>query len=60
MSRTDCLDDVRVLVRYVRYGSHIFQLQDRRKDLYQVLMREGATSPMLDRRDDAVKASVSS
>ena len=43
--------DLEVLRRNQRGGS-VRQLQDRRKDLYQVLMREGAPSPLLERRDE--------
>ncbi len=46
--------DLEILRRSQRAGS-VRQLQDRRKDLYQVLMREGAASPLLDRRDAEVK-----
>ena len=42
--------DLEVLRRNQRAGS-VRQLQDRRKDLYQVLMREGVPSPLLDRRE---------
>ena len=47
--------DLEVLRRNQRAGS-VRQLQDRRKDLYQVLMREGAASPLLERRDPEAKA----
>ena len=41
--------DLEVLRRNQRAGS-VRQLQDRRKDLYQVLMRDGAPSPWPERR----------